>query len=96
MLSDRLESLANLLLGWIWVAPHGSSSKFLIFNLQEFQSYAKHCASESYSFPEIHEAVRLLASMRSINVVEGWPRSPKDCTLTLVNPEKAWYDLDGM
>lgn len=91
MVSYRLEMLANDLLAWIWVVPCGSNSKAFIFDLREFQRYAKHFTNEDYSLPEIHQAVHLLTSMKAIQPVDGWPKRPDDHILLILDSTKNWY-----
>jgi len=88
MLSNKLNALANLLYDWTLIAPHRRAPVGIVFELKEFQNYAKHFTGASYNIQEIHEAAHLLSSMKLLNLIDGWPREYRKDLLQLVDYER--------
>lgn len=91
MISNRLHTLANLLYDWALIAPHRRAPVGLVFELKEFQNYAKYFTGQSFTLQDIHEAAHLLSDMKLLELIDGWPREYNKDLLQLVDYERLNY-----
>lgn len=91
MISNKLHALANLLYDWTLIAPHRRAPVGLVFELEEFQNYAKYFTGQSFTLQDIHEAAHLLSDMELLELIDGWPREYNKDLLQLVDYERLNY-----